>query len=326
MSLQYPTFEIVTAAQTIGSQMSWAPVTLLVETDLLPGTDRFRLEFSGVPELSFEMEETLSLSLGYGEENLQIIKGPVSRISKTLTTVTVEGMSPLTKLTDFRLAQAYEGQKAGEIVSDLCSAAGVETGTVEPGVAFPHYYLDRDKNALEQIHDLARKNGFVCFMNPEGKLHFGKAAGTQHQLTYGENLLSFVQISVQKPYSGVRVFGESPAGTEGDEAASWLTRNEDVVKGEAGDMSGPVLYITDESLRTQEASSIRAEAEFARLEKGTLTGRLTMLGNPALIPGDTLKITGAPGISPDRGLMITRVSHALSPAGGFVTTADFNEA
>ncbi|GBC61353.1 hypothetical protein DENIS_2313 [Desulfonema ishimotonii] len=326
MDLHYPTFRVATGGQTFESGLSQGPVKILVERDLAPGADRFRLEFPGGTDLSFEMDEPVTIGLGYAGQDSDVITGHVSGNAVTLSRLMVTGFTPLAKLAALRVAQVYEGQKAGDIVSDLCGTAGVDTGTVGQGTAFPAYYLDRDKNGLEHIHELARKSGFIVFTDPEGKLHFGEPAGTEHVLTYGENLIGCVQVNTQKLYSGVRVFGESPASTEGDQAASWLTRDENVVKGEAGEMSGNLLWITDESLRTQEAAAKRAEAEYARIEKGILHGRLTLLGNPELSPGDTVRIEGISKIEPAKSLMITGLVHRLSPSDGFVTTADFREA
>lgn len=326
MDLHYPTFRAAAGGQTFESGLSQELVSIVAERDLTPGADRFQLEFAGAANLSFEMEAPVTVGLGYAGDNPDVITGHIAGNLVRLSRLIVTGFSPQAKLAALRIAQVYEGQKAGDIVSDLCAAAGVETGTVGQGIAFSAYYVDRDKNGLEHIHELARKSGFIVFADPEGKLHFGEPAGQDHTLVYGENLIECVQMSVRQVYSGVRVFGESPAGTEGDQSASWLTRDENVVKGEAGDTSGNLLWITDESLRTQEAAAKRAEAEFARIKKGLLHGRLKLLGNPDVSPGDTVRIEGVSWIEEGKALMVTGLVHLFSSLDGFVTFLDYREA
>lgn len=324
----YPTFEVHVGSKSFKSGSLHAPISIFITWNTLPAVDALRLEFSSEIDESFETGEPVSVDLGYENNNITIIKAKVAEIHRTLSKIELVGFNRIEKLTNLRITQSYEGQKAGEIISDICNIAGVETGKVSEGTKFFSCYLDRDKNCFEHLHELAKKCGFIVYMDWEGKLNVREASssGANHTLTYGENLLECLNIEMKKKYTGVRVIGESPASSEGDDTASWLTKNEDIAKGEAGDTAGEILYLSDSSLRTQEAATSRAEAENLRMEKDALYGRLKILGNPELSPGDTFNIEGFPRIEENRIMFITGLTHRLSKTEGFLTAIDFREA
>lgn len=324
----YPTFEVHVGSKSFKSGSFHAPTSIFITWNTLPAVDTLRLEFSSEIDESFETGEPVSVDLGYENNNITIIKAKVAEIHHTFSKIELVGFNQIEKLTNLRITQSYEGQKAGEIISDICNIAGVETGKVSEGTKFFSCYLDRDKNCFEHLHELAKKCGFVVYMNGEGKLNVREASssGANHTLTYGENLLECLNIEMKKKYTGVRVYGESPASSEGDDTASWLTKNEDIAKGEAGDTAGEILYLSDSGLRTQEAATSRAEAENLRIEKDALYGRLKILGNPELSPGDTFNIEGFPKIEENTIMFINGLTHRLSKTEGFLTTIDFREA
>ena len=327
MTILHPSFEIVSDSGRINPAFLQAPEIITVERDIYSGADTFELIYAPDSDLQFQTDEIISISLGYNDENQEIIKGMITEITSDLSFLKIRGYNEQIFLVNMHLAQTYERQNAGDIVSDICDIAQVRTDRIDNGIDLSFYYLAQDKNCFEHIHDLARKNGYVTYMNEEGKLNFCEpGAGNDHSITYGVDLLQIIAISQKQVYSGVRVFGESPASSQGDDTMSWLTSKEDEIKAEKGDMSGEVLVISDKSLRIQEATAKRAEAKLKRIRKASLYGRLLIIGKQDMFPGDHFHVEDCSNIDKGKKLFINRIVHIFSKKEGFLSYIDFREA
>jgi phage protein D len=266
--------------------------------------------------------DPIALDLGYAGNGLSpVLKGAVRAVESGIATCRIEGLSPMTALLDLRLHQTYEKQTVGGIVSDLAGQAGLDVGQVEDGIDLPVYVVDDSKNAYEHARILAAKCGFDLYLDVDNKLVFKPFEKTRadHTFEYGLHVLA-VDVQRQEPaYRRVEVWGESPASSQGEDAASWLTKKPQDFVGRAG--SGePLLRVQDRSIRTKAAAEASAQARLRQIEREALTGSLTVLGAPQVKLGDAVEVKGMPDAGANGIYQVRRIQHHLSKTGGFVTT------
>jgi hypothetical protein len=221
--------------------------------------------------------------------------------------------------------QSYEQQAAGDIVTDLAGRAGVPTGTIESGVSLAFYVVDGGRSAYQQVAALARRSGYLACMTVEGELGFGPpAAGEPVQtFTYGQDILG-LELAQGTPVVGsVETVGEGAAGSQGQDAWSWLVKDPSAVSGSAG--SGePLRARQDGSLRSSDAARSAAEGWVGAVGLTNLTGRLLVPGAPAVVVGCAIEIADAPQTELNGSCLVRRVSHRLSKREGFTTLIDFS--
>ena len=130
------------------------------------------------------------VQLGYSEELKDVFNGFVNNIENEIARVRVLGLDSASKLLTTRVNQVYEGQTAGQIVSDLAGKASVPVEEAADGIRFPQYTVDDGKNVYEHMRDLADKCGFDLYMKTENKIVFKKYERKEpHILEYGKNII-----------------------------------------------------------------------------------------------------------------------------------------
>ena len=222
--------------------------------------------------------------------------------------------------------QSYEQQKAGDIVTDLAGRAGVDADTIEDGADFPFYVVDDRRSAYQQIAALARKSGYLAWFNPEGKLSFAPFTAGQavQTFTYSEDILS-LQVADAAPVIGaVTTIGEGAAGSQGQDAWSWLVKDPSSVTGSAGEGEAE-RQDQDASLRSSDAAQSAADgiADAASLTNFTGTGLVS--GAPAVSVGSAIEIADAPQDVLNGLYLVRRVWHRFSKRDGFTTSICFSK-
>jgi hypothetical protein len=223
-----------------------------------------------------------------------------------------------------RVDQTYENRSTGDIVRDLASQAGVDTGTVEDGIRFPVYVIDSRMNAARHIHRLAERCGFDAYVTPGGELEFRQftRSSADHVFTYGRDILDYSLTVRPERAAQVVVEGESPASAEGDDAASWLTKTFQQGQATGGTGSETVL-VEDPAIRTTEAANLRAEGVLRRLRQRATAGTLRVLGRPEVKLGDAIRIEEAPDDRLNNVFQVRAIRHRLSKRTGLVTHVAF---
>jgi len=319
-----PTYRLQIGTTTIDptTNLAASVVSIGVEVDVDVPASSLAITLGNVNELTVTEGDPVSVELGYADDGLcRVIEGAVEALESSVTTLQVKGLSPMTKLLDLRLHQTYEKQTAGAIVSDLAGQAGLTVGEAQDGIEFPAYVVDDGKNAYEHARSLAEKCGFDLYLDVDNKLVFKKFEKTSadHTFEYGVNIIALEVHRREQAYQRVEVWGESPASSEGEDAAHWLTKSPQDFMGQAG--SGePLLLIKDRSIRTKAAAEAYAQARLRQIERRTLTGTLTVLGAPQVKLGDAIEVKGMPDASANGTYQVRRVHHRLSKTAGFVTT------
>jgi phage protein D len=308
-----------------GSADDWgrSVVSVAVQAGLAPSVDAVEVYLDGSDQApTVAVGDTGSVSLGYEDDSTEtIFTGQVEGVRFSVDGATsVTATNGGAALSVLRINQSYEQQKAGDIVKDLAGRAGVGTDTVEDGVEFAFYVVDDRQSAYRHIAALARKSGYLAWFTPEGKLNFAPFSGGQavQTFTYGEDILSLEVIDALPVVGAVTTFGEGAAGSQGQEAWSWLVKDPSSVTGAAG-TDGPERQVQDPSLRSGAAAKSAAEGIANAAALTNLIGKLMVPGAPAVAVGLAVEVVDAPQDTLNGLYLATGVRHRFSKEEGFTT-------
>ncbi len=301
-------------------------VDLTVALDLETPADSVALVFGNADGLKPARDHEAKVELGYADNGglTQVITGTVITIEPGLTTTRVVGQTAAHALLRTFVEQTYESKTAGAMVKDLANQAGVEVDTADDGITFPAYVIDGRRSFYHHMWELADLCGFDLYINAEGKLVFEKFLGgkTVHVFEFAKHLLALEVQNTPARAGKVEAWGESPAGSKGNDAWAWLTKDFSGSQGTAGTDS-PLLLLERPALRTPDAANTAAAASFTAIQRRRQRGRLLSLGRPEVKLGDAIRLSGMTDASLNASFQVRGVKHRLNKQGGFTTTIDF---
>lgn len=268
-----------------------------------------------------------TVSLGYEDGGAELLfTGTVESVTHSIhgqiRVVATDGGAALSRL---RVNQSFEQQTAGDIVRDLASRVDVGTDTIQDGLDFPFYVVDDRRSAYDHIAALGRISGCQTSFTPEGKLSFAPFPDGQAVQTfvYGEDILA-LEVTQAKPIlTGTTAIGEGAAGSQGQEAWSWLVKDPSSVKGTSGETTLERLA-PDPTLRSQEAAASAAEALLGNASRLNVTGRMLVPGAPAVLAACTVEISGTPFDALNGAVQVLGVRHRYSKRDGLTTLIHFS--
>jgi hypothetical protein len=270
---------------------------LKVELDMDTPADRFTLVMGQVGSWRPRQEDDAAIELGYADDGgLELVlTGTVTTVRPDLIERRVIGHSPAINLLRCFADFTLEGRKAGEIVQDLAGRAGVEVAAAEDAIAFPAYVIDGRRSFWHHLRDLADLCGFDLYVDGRGELVFQRFTGgrTVHLFDYGRHLISFDCRRNPPRATTVQIWGENPAGSEGDDAWAWWPRDFNGSRGLAG-RGDPALL-----------------------------GKLMVPGNPAVRLGDAVRVQQIPESKLNGTFQVRSVIHHITKGEGFVTSIGF---
>ena len=315
--------------QTAEDPWARSLVAMTVEIGLAPFVDIARLDIAADDQApTVALDDNGSISLGYSDSSTDLVlTATVNALDYSLRGSTRVGAgNGGALLARMRVNQSYEQQSAGAIVSDLASSAAVDTDVVEDGVEFPFIVLDDRSTAYQHIVTLANKSGFVAYFTTEGKLYFGPFNEGQpvQTFTYGSDIISLQVRSVSPIVGSAKIVGQGAAGSEGQDAWSWLVKDPSSVTGEAGDGSQERL-VSDATLRSSEASQAAADSIAAAGQLTAVRGFIQVPGAPQVVVGSTIEISGAPQEAANGTALVSWVSHRYDKRRGFTSVLEFNK-
>jgi phage protein D len=301
-------------------------VDLTVRLDIDTPADSFALVLGNVGGLKPDREDEAKIELGYADNGglTQVMVGTVVTIEPNLTTTRVVGYSGAAALLRTFVEQTYETKTAGAIVRDLAEKAGLDVATADDGITFPAYVIDGRRSVYNHIQDLATLGGLDLYVNADGELVFEKFVGGKavHVFEHAKHIVA-LDVMRTPPLAGrVEAWGESPTGSQGDEAWPWLTKDFSSSKGTAG-TGNPVFLLERPALRTTNAARTAAEAALTTIQRRTLRGRLLTIGRPEVKLGDAIQLRGMPDDSLNQNFQVRSVTHRITKLGGFTTTVGF---
>lgn len=300
-------------------------VDLQVVLDLEIPADSFSFVMGNVGRFKPARDDETKVELGYEDDGdfTQVIKGKVVTVEPNLITTRVAGFSRADALLRTFVNQTYESKTAGAIVRDLADKAKVEVATAEDGIKFPVYVIEARRSLYLHMHDLAELCGFDVYINSDGKLVFEKFVGgkTVHVFEFAKHIVA-LEVDRTPPLAGrVEAWGESPAGSRGEDAAAWLTTDFSASRGSAG--TGALLLRERPALRTKEGALTAANAALTNINRRTLRGRVTTFGRPEVKLGDAIRLKGMADDSLNKSFQVRSVSHRITKVEGFTTTVGF---
>ncbi len=300
-------------------------VDLTVALDLDTPADSFTLLLGNVGGLHPELDDEAIIELGYADNGglTQVIAGKVASVASSATTTRVVGYSGAAGLLRGFVEKTFESKKAGEIVRDLAAQVGIDVAAAEDGILFPFYVIDGRRSFYEHMRDLAALCGFDHYINNEGELVFEKFVNGKlvHVFEFGKHIVE-IDVLRRPPRAGrVEAWGESPTGSNGDDAAAWLTRDFSGSRGQAG--SGDLFLLERSALRTRDAARTAAEAALTEIERRGLTGRVVTIGRPEIKLGDAIRLREMPDGDLNGNYQVRSVTHRITKLGGFTTTVGF---
>lgn len=299
--------------------------SLFVEKSMDTPADKFEIILGLPNRMKLENKDKAAIELGYADKLSKVFQGTVEKITPTISSVTVEGLSPFTNLLNLRKNETRLNQKSGDIVNYLADEAGVDVTTAKDGFELPYYVIDSRKNAYEHCLGLAKKNGFDLYCNEEGELVFKKFTKTRedHKFTYASDIFSIQVFSSNPLYEGAEVCGESPVSSKGSDTWCWFIKDFSPNKGSQGDGEKAVL-IQDSTIRTKDAAGTYANAKLTALKKAAIYGTAAVPGSPDVKLGDAVGFNDCPQNELNQVFQVRRVRHLLNKSRGFITEIGFS--
>jgi phage protein D len=312
----HPSYSVQIGSSSIDPDSSTDLISLRMDSSINGPAGCFEAVLRSAGGSGFSRGDSITVSLGYDDDQENVFTGVVDVVDAGLHTVRIFGLDSLSKMMRQRANTAYESQTCGAIVSDMAGTADVSTGTVDDGLTLPYYTVDSSKTFLEHTMELARRCGFDVFANSDDELCF-KAYESSSTTTfeYGKDIIQVSRLDQEPVYKGVKVFGESPSSSQGDDSVHWLTKTP--VQGESG--SDNELIVQDSSLKDTDSAGSAAEAIQGMFARSVVV-ILDVVGSAAIKLDDTVEISGMPDSSIDGEYQVARVEHLLSKSGGFTTS------
>jgi hypothetical protein len=294
-------------------------VSLRTDADLNTPAALLDAWFGNPQSIAVAAGDPAKLELGYDGSLTTVFTGVVDRVRADLSRLHVQALTGMAELLRLRAHQVYENQTAGQIVTDLAGQAGVPKGNIQSGPDLPFYLVDDARNAYHHCRDLAERAGFDLYITPDGKLTFGafNKFAPDHLFTYAQDVLALQAAQLPATFGRVEVWGESPASSEGAEAASWLVRDFSNSLGVAG--SGNTLRVSDPAIRTKEAAVASAEGRLAALTRRATFGTAVVVGKAEVALADAVTFLQAPAGQLRGIFQVKRVRQRFSKTHGFTT-------
>ena len=301
-------------------------VDLRVALDLDTPADSFSLVLGNVGSFKPARDDKTKIDLGYADNGgfTQVMIGKVLTVEPNLTTTRVVGFSGADALLRTFVDQTYESKTAGEIVRDLADKAGLDVATAEDGITFPAYVIDGRRSVFDHMHELAELSGLDLYINAGGKLVLEKFVGgkTVHVFEFAKHIVALDVARTPALAAQVQAWGESPTGSQGEDACNWLTKDFSSSKGIEGS-GDPLLLLERPALRTRDAATAAAKATFTTIQRRTLRGQLVTIGRPEVKLGDAIRLQGVPDDALNKNFQVRSVMHRIVKRCGFTTTVGF---
>lgn len=319
MTLPRPTCTLTvdTAAYT-GSEA--AVRAIAVDLSLGDGHDQVLVDCSHLSPLrDAQSDTTCSLSLGYADDEVEVFNGWVNRVEQHINGVQLELLAATLPLSRWFGTQTYQDQTVADIVSDLAGQAGVATGTIDASSSVTIWHVNEHRPAWWHISRLAAMGDYELLCEADGALSFRPvgSGGQNHTLRYGADILSFMAATALDAGCN-RQYAQAGAGSElGSE--KWHV----VLRDPAPSPQTPITI--DGALRNRDAAQTMTDAQAARHQRSLVNGRVLIMGNGAIRPGDTIELSDLPSQGP-ADARVRAVHHRLDANRGFTTWLDFGGA
>jgi len=268
--------------------------------------------------------DAIAIQLTAGALTGTVMTAAVQSIASSFGLTQITGKTGIQKMTETCLNQVYENQTFSQVVKDLAGQAGVAAGTIETGGTYPYLVVHESENLYEMIRRLATGEGMDLYFDTENKLNIKKFNKTSadHTLCYGIDILDLRVFKRAMTKEHLRVYGESPASNQGPDTWHWIAKDLSPYAGEVGE-GVKTLGLHSGTVKTKDAADTLTASKYGAIKDNSAWGRLKILGNPKVKPGDAMEIKNVekPGMN---GLFkVTSVRHVLNKQEGYLTYVGF---
>jgi hypothetical protein len=291
-----------------------ALTALQVELGVGSAHDRFRAAFGAISRFSgVAAGASAVVELGYGDDLDTVLTGTVTAVEQRPWGFVVEGLAATFALSRTRIGRSYVSQSAGDIVSDLVSAAQGTPGEVSSSLSLSAYHADERRSVWTHLCVLARLAGCELSAEGDGSVNFRppKSGAPDHLFRHGAELVAWDVGPRDTTATDVSVVPFGAASEEGSEKWHVLLREPD-----GGAPTDETLV--PGALRDRDGAQTYEKAiKDARTRRGT-GGEVLVGGDAGVRAGDVLTLDDVPGSSSDP-LRITAATHRLGGESGFFT-------
>jgi hypothetical protein len=290
-------------------------IALRLRRGRLPALDRLEALLPAPVKLDARPGDDVSLELDGGEGATLVFTGMLTGLGRAGTAVRITAHGGAFQLARYRPAVTLETVTTGDVITQLCADAGVDTGTIDSGPTMALYAADGRATALAEIPRLAWLAGGQAAFDGEGRLFATSDGGPGEDmaLRYGRELLDAEVFEVVPDETELAIVGEGAGAATSPKGRQVVV---DFFKGSAPAPGPDARLRASPELRTVDDAQSAAAAWTARRAAAESPVRFTAWLLPALAPGARVEIQDAPahlGLSECR---VEQVVHTVEAARG----------
>ncbi len=265
-------------------------------------------------ELRVELGEEGALAAVLSGEVLAVESRPGAQRMVVLASAAV-------RLARRRENASHRARSLADLLRTFAGAAGLAAGAIETGASYEFLAVDDRRSLWEWAALLAAHAGLGVWVDGDAALRCAKPGGPAvRTFHYGQDVLALEHRSGASPLGMLTLVGEGAAGSQGSTAWSWLAKDPQGIRTQAGSGDPARLY-GDAALRSTAAVQDAANAASRQAMTRSTRVRLHVPGSPELIPGATVTVKGSPGGAGDGDWVIESARHRYS-RGGYVAQLD----
>lgn len=252
----------------------------------------------------FEPGKEVQIQLGYHEAVAPVMNGEITGMEVTFregggsTVLTVRGYDRFHRLRRGRRTKSYLQVKDSDLASQIAGDLGL-TPDVEASAEVHPYLLQVNQTDVDFLLSRARAIGYELVVD-EKNLRFRKSRhdrGRAAALDFTNGLLSFrAYLSTADQVSKVSVRGWDPKAKEalvGQAQSATGTMGGSTTGPKASEQFGAsTLTLVEFPVETQNEADLLAQGVLDEIALGYIVAEATAVGNPSLLAGTTVEITG----------------------------------
>jgi hypothetical protein len=309
----------------IGSQL-WKEQALQIQVTLAaaPLIDVLTVRLPAAAPLDADIDDDVELTLNSGEKEEKVFTGAVQLIRRSFSEIEVKALNAGGILSQYYPAVTYENATTATVARNLCSDAGVSTGSLETGSELAFYAADHTRTAWQHIHRIFSWSGALVSVSQDNEVESAVVNATQAEvaLRYGREIVNLGRTRNAAPIETFVVAGESGIGSlSSPDAHRPVT---DFFAGNRPDNPSPtVRWSWTPALRTTSSAATAGAARKRSYTAAADRGVFTAFLQPQLRPGLVLEMQDLPSGLTDGPVWIHSVRHTLSERGALTRVAYF---
>ncbi len=287
---------------------------LEVELGMGQAHDRFRATLaSSSPFTSATTGAAAVVELGYAGALETVLTGTITAVRSRQWGVVVEGLAATLALSRARIGRSYVSQSAGDIVSDLVTAAQGTIGDVSGSLQLAAYHVDEGRSVWTHVGALARLAGCETSADGQGALNFRppKTGSPSQSFRSGAELIAW---AVGPRDNNAPTVAVVPFGAASEQGAShWHV----ILRAPDGGPPSNATLVPG-SLRDRDGAQTYAQALSDARSRRATSGSVVVAGAATVRPGDVVTLQDVPSPGGNQ-VRVTAAVHRVDGATGFHT-------